>query len=168
MSSSGTFSFALRRGLVIGVLALGACGFTPVYGPGGSGGKLQNSVAFTAPATELGFRVRTTLEDRFGPISGSAADYSVNIALSSRQNSAAVNDEGDITRLDIQGTARWDLTNADQTYSTGGDVRATTSYSATGTTVATQAAERDAVERLAQILADRIAADLILASGSLP
>ena len=168
MSSSRNNSFALRRGILIGVLTLGACGFTPVYGPDGSGGKLQNSILFTAPETELGFRLRTTLEERLGTVNNSAAIYTVNIDLSSNQDTAAVNEEGDITRLDIRGTARWDIMNADQTYSTGGDVRAITSYSATSTTVATQAAERDAIKRLAQILADKIAADLLLTSGSLP
>ena len=157
----------MRRGLLIGALALGACGFTPVYGPGGSGGKLQDNLQITAPATELGFRVRTTLQDRFG-LGGGDAAYLVDIDLTSRPSSAAVNDEGDITRFDLRGTATWTLETPDQSFATGGDVRATTSYSATGTTVATQAAERDALERLAQILADRVAADLIIASGSLP
>ena len=145
---------------------LGACGFTPVYGPAGSGGKLQNAVSFQAPDTEFGFRVRTALEDRFGP--ASAEQFRVNISLTSTTDAAAIDVDGDISRFDISGVAQWVISSADGSSQTRGDVRTFTSYSATGSTVATQTAERDARTRLAQALADMIASDLIIAAGSLP
>lgn len=166
MSFDGSKPFASRRALLIGALFLGACGFTPVYGPGGAGTKLQNTIAFTAPLTEFGFRVRTTLEDRFGW--SNSPTYTVEIDLNSRQTTAAIDVDGDITRFDISGTAAWVLSSTDGAAVTRGEVQTSTSYSATGTTVATQTAERDARARLAQALADMIAADLILAAGTLP
>ena len=166
MSSDGSKSHAQRRLLLIGALALGACGFTPVYGPGGSGDKLQNALQFSAPETEFGFRVRTTLEDRFG-LTGTPL-YTVEIGLNSKRTTAAIDVDGDTTRFDISGTAAWVLSTLDGSTVTRGEVQTSTSYSATGTTVATQTAERDSRARLAQALADLIATDLIFASGRLP
>lgn len=156
---------ALRRSLFIGVLALGACGFSPVYGPSGEAVQLQNAVTFAAPSTEFGFGVRTALEDRFGTVG--AVRYAVQIELSSQTEAAAIDTEGDIIRFDVRGKAAWALSTADGSQAANGEVRTFTSYSATGTTVATQTAERDARARLAQALADMIATDLVLAVGSL-
>ena len=49
-----------------------------------------------------------------------------------------------------------------------GNVDSFTGYSATGTTVATRAAERDAYERLMTILADQIVTRLEAGAGALP
>lgn len=166
MSSDGSKPLTRRHLLLAGLVALGACGFTPVYGPGGSGGKLQNAISFNAPNNEFGFRVRTALEDRFGSVA--TERYRVEIGLSSKTNPAAIDEDGDITRFDVLGTASWMIKTADGASASRGEVQTFTSYSATGTTVATQTAERDARARLAQALADMIAADLILAAGTLP
>ncbi len=77
---------------------------------------------------------------------------------------ATITEDGDITRLNLTGIAEWQV--ADQ--QTGvvlyeGLAQTFTSYSATGSTVATQAAESDALDRLAIALADLVTQQLLTA-----
>ena len=44
-------SWSRRAILLSGALALAACGFTPVYGPGGTGGKLFGQIRADDPNT---------------------------------------------------------------------------------------------------------------------
>ena len=141
-------------------MALGACGFTPLYGTNGEAQALLGKVRFVTPETEFGFRVARALETRFGFAEANAIEVTVD--LSERQSSAAVTSDGDITRFDITGVATW---SGDGQANLEGQVQSFTGYSATGSTVATQAAERDARARLAQILADQLSTDLIIALG---
>ena len=66
-----------RRGLLCLPLALAACGFAPVYGPGGAGGKLQNRVRTADPKTPDDFAFAGRIAERLGP--DSAATY-VNVS----------------------------------------------------------------------------------------
>ena len=68
-----------------------------------------------------------------------------------------MNQEGNIERYDVLGRATYELRDAatDAVVSSG-DVESFTGYSATGTSVASLAAERDARERLMIILADLV------------
>jgi LPS-assembly lipoprotein len=145
--------------VVLSLLATAACGFTPVYGPGGAGTRLQGRVTVVAPQTVAGFRLRTRLEDQFGR--GGANDLVLTVTLAEKRESAAITPQGDITRFSLLGTADWTLTSGTREVATG---RATsfTSYSATGSTVATQSAETDARTRLSVTLADLILADVLL------
>ena len=61
------------------------------------------------------------------------------------------------------GSSDYSLRAADGTTITSGSVSGFTGYSTTGTTVATEAAEADAEERLAVLLADQIMARLMAA-----
>lgn len=149
-----------RRFVLLGLVALGGCGFTPLYGTGGAGRALQGQLRFVTPETELGFRVRRDLVSRFGEPEASATE--VSITLSETSSAAAVTSDGDTTRFDITGIANWSAPSTDLS----GKVQSFTGYSATGSTVATQAAERDARARLAQILADQLAVDLIVVLGA--
>ncbi len=146
------------------MLGLGACGFAPVYGPGGAASELSGALSFKTPETELGFRVSSALQDRLG--SAETAKYEVTITLSETQSEAAVTADGDTNRFDLTGIGNWQATPSSGGTPVTGRVQSFTSYAATGTTVATQAAERNARARLAQILADQIATDLIIALGS--
>ncbi len=151
-------SKATRRTALLGLMALGACGFTPVYGPGGSA--LRGSVEVATPSTVEGFRLGTTLIERFGP--AEVPRYLLSVSLAETQTVAAQTIDGDSTRFDLNGTAEWVLTDADGAEVTSGTAQTFTSYSATGSTLATQTAERDARERLSVALADIIIADVTL------
>ncbi len=66
-SSEGALS---RRAALAGLAALpaAACGFAPVYGPGGRGRALDNAVEIEPPPNDAGaFDLAQQLQDRLGP-----------------------------------------------------------------------------------------------------
>jgi LPS-assembly lipoprotein len=145
-------------------LMLAGCGFAPVYGPGGAGTTLQNRVAVDAPVDRAGFLLVQRLEERLGRAGDPA--FRLAVQLDVREEARAIDPEGDIRRFHVIGRAAYTLTEA----GTGSVLRADTidtfvGYSATGTTVATLAAQRDAQDRLMTILADQIV--LRLQAGAL-
>lgn len=52
--------------LALPLLALAACGFEPVYGPGGAGAALQNRVLVDAPEDRFGYFLVREVESRLG------------------------------------------------------------------------------------------------------
>lgn len=162
-------SFSRRNFIKLGGVftALSACGFTPVYGPNGTGTKLQNNVYIQAPENiesdpiEDAYYLVRNLESRLGRSSDAA--YRLNLTLSSREVGQAITADSEITRYSLLGTAGYTLVReSDGQIMASGDVENFTGYSATGTTVQTQASENDAHERLMVILADQIVTRLFV------
>ncbi|MEO0633891.1 MAG: LPS assembly lipoprotein LptE [Pseudomonadota bacterium] len=136
-------------------LMLAACGFSPVYGPGGSGAALQNRIVVDPPRDREGFILVRQLEDRLGR--PSSAVYRLAVAIEIGQENRAIDPDGDIRRLHLVGAADYTLFDtASGATVAEGSVDSFVGYSATGTTVATLAARRDAQNRLMTILADDI------------
>ncbi|WP_299139184.1 LPS assembly lipoprotein LptE [uncultured Tateyamaria sp.] len=140
-------------------LALAACGFEPVYGPNGTGTQLQNRVLVDPPRDREGFLLVQRLEERLGRAGDPA--YRLSVELNLRQEDRAIDPDGDIRRFHLIGAATYALMDT----STGTVIRSDrvdnfVGYSATGTTVATLAAQRDAQARLMTILADEIVVQL--------
>lgn len=153
-----------RRAVVLGLLAgpgLAGCGFAPAYGPGGGGERLRGRVAVAAPDTPDGFVLGARLEDRLGRAPDGAALRLV-ADLSVEAVSAAVTPGGAITRYDLVGRAPWRLLGPGEAVLAQDEATAFTGYSATGTTVATAAAEADARARLMALLAEAIVTRLLL------
>lgn len=151
-----------RRAALLAVLGLAGCGFAPAFVPGGSAAQWQNAVIVDAPETPMGFRMGARLRETLG--APSAAKFTMMIAPQAAPVPATITEEGDITRLNLTGNATWQI----KELATGavveeGLVQTFTSYSATGSTVATQAAETDALERLSVALADLIVQQLLTA-----
>ncbi len=155
-----------RRLALLGLLALAGCGFSPAFGTAGAATPLRNAVAVTAPDTVAGFRLRTRITDRLG--TADTPRFALNVTLRQDQTAAAITTEGDTTRINLRGFADWTLTDTGGAVLTSGSTQTFTSYSATGSTVATQAAATDAQARLATALADMIVADLTATAGDLP
>ncbi|XDA98578.1 LPS assembly lipoprotein LptE [Sulfitobacter sp. LCG007] len=142
------------------LLALAACGFQPVYGPGGTGTRLQNQVLVSEPDDADSYVVTRQLEQRLGR--GAPAAYTLEYTLATREEGLAVDRQGYTTRFNLLGKADYTLTEiATGRVVTSGSVDSFTGYSATGTTVATLASERDARIRLMTILADEIVQRLL-------
>ncbi|MFL4469631.1 LPS assembly lipoprotein LptE [Tateyamaria armeniaca] len=140
-------------------LTLSACGFTPVYGPSGAGTVLQNRVLVDQPDDRVGFLLVQRLEERLGRPNAPAFRLAVDLAL--REEARAIDPDGDIRRFHLIGSATYSLSEAGTGTVMRTDVVDTfVGYSATGTTVATLAARRDAQERLMVILADQIVLQL--------
>ena len=145
-----------RRSLLVLPLALAACGFTPVYGTGGAGAKLRGQVLVQEPSIQAGYLLTRHLEMRLGR-SGAQARYALDLIIDSSEEGLAINAAGDTTRFNLIGNVSYALRDTTTgTVVTSGTVQNFTAYSAIGTTVATLAAERDAIERLMVIFSDRI------------
>ena len=141
------------------ILSLSACGFEPVYGPGGAGTVLQNRVLVDQPDDRAGFFMVRRLEERLGRASDPAFRLAVDLAIS--EEARAIDPEGDIRRFHVIASATYTLIEA----GTGAVIQTDTvdnfvGYSATSTTVATLTARRNAQERLITILADEIVLQL--------
>lgn len=150
-----------RRFLSLLIAApLGACGFAPVYGPGGAGHALRGQVTVAPPDTRQGFMLVARLEDRLGRTSTPTLrlDWEIDTA----ERGLAITGSNDITRINLTGKLRFQLTEiaTEQTVQTG-EVSSFTAYSTTGSPVATAAARRDAEDRLMVVLADQLMSRLL-------
>lgn len=159
-----------RRQTLIALSALfagAACGFTPVYGPNGDASVLQDNLRVTTPARREGFLIAQRLEDRFGR--NTSGRYLLSVTPRVDRAGLATSVEGTTNRFQLTGQADYRLRDleTDTVVRTGG-VTDFTGFSATGSTVATLAAERDATARLMVILADQIVDRLILSAAGLP
>lgn len=149
-----------RRLTLLGLLALAGCGFAPIYGEGTG---YREQIAFESDDSVVGFRLNERLEERLGV--SAAPRYTLKSSIRTSQRAAAITADGDTARLNIIGTADWMLTDiATGVQVDGGEVEAFTSYSATGSTIATQSTRDDAAARLAVILADLIVSRLLIAA----
>lgn len=154
-----------RRFLILVPLALVACGFAPVYGPGGSAEGLQNSIRVADPTDKLGFDLVERLEEQLGR--PTAARFDLAYAIATEPVGVGVTSDGAITRYNLVGSVTYGLTDrATGASLSEGRVDSFTSYSATGSTVAGLEAEDDARTRLMRLLADQIVARLLATSGS--
>lgn len=158
-------SFSRRLFCLGSIAALGACGFTPVYGPGGGGAALQDAMLADAPNTRDGFLLVREIEERLGR--GSPPTFGLSYAIAVSEEAIAI-DPNDVTqRFNLLGEVTYALRHMETgTVVTSGKVSNFTGYSASGSTVATQAAERDARARLMSILADQLITRLVVAAPS--
>ncbi|MBN8631128.1 MAG: hypothetical protein J0L76_09770 [Rhodobacterales bacterium] len=164
---SGPVAPVTRRFALLAPFALAACGFTPAYGPGGSAGKLTETIWVQDPLDKNAFDLVERLEERLGRPENIRYDLAYTITTESV--GVGITSDNKITRYNLKGVVDYTLTErATGARVTGGRVQSFTAYSATGSTVAGLAAEEDAGLRLMRILADQIVARLIAASASLP
>lgn len=155
-----------RRAALLGLAALAGCGFTPVYGTRGTASHLYGQIAFELPDTIAGYHTRQELESKLG-VTQTAA-YVLTVTLDPVQDIAvAINDDNAARRTNLLGQASFKLADIAGNPLADGEVQASAGYSRTGNTVATSAAEDDALRRLSVNLADQIAT-LVWASAPAP
>ncbi|UWQ18130.1 LPS assembly lipoprotein LptE [Jannaschia sp. M317] len=150
-----------RRLLLAGALAtVAACGFTPVYGPGGDGLMLRSAVRVAEPSTDFDFAFTRQFEARLGR--PTAARYDLTYVIVTEETGLAIDGSNNITRFDLEGRMTWTLTaEGGVNPALRGIETAFTAYSATGSTISTLESERDAETRLAAILADKVVTRLL-------
>lgn len=159
-------SFDRRTLLILLPAALAACGFTPVYGPGGNGERLRGRVRVAAPDSTDSYLLVRNLEERLGRAAQPA--YALSFTLITDTQGQAITAANETTRYSIVGRVDYALKSlASGDVVASGQVDNFTGYSATGSTVETLAGERDARARLMTILADQIATRLY-ATAELP
>jgi LPS-assembly lipoprotein len=151
------------------VLSLAACGFTPLYGPDAPASRMAGRVEVATLQGAPGFRLREQLTGRLGP--AIEPTHRLEIALDLEQTGVALTEQNFTTRYNVVGTADFRLVPlAGGPPVLTGQVRAITGYSApaseTASAFATLAAERDAEQRVARDLADKILQRLALSAGT--
>ncbi|MCO6384526.1 MAG: hypothetical protein JXQ91_08910 [Vannielia sp.] len=150
------------------LVTLASCGFAPLYGPGGPGDTLHGQIEIAEPTTDNEFEFVSRVETRLGRTA--AGPMRLDYAITTRREGLAITADQETQRYNLLGEVTYQVTDT-----TSGAVLSTgrtdsfTSYSATGTTVATTAAARNAEERLMVILADQAVTHLLAtAEGFLP
>jgi len=148
-----------RRILFLLPLALMACGFTPVYAPGGTASALRGKVEVAEPESVNSYLLVQNLEERLGR--PNVPVYSLSLTLLTGEQGQAVTASNETTRYSVVGKVDYVLSDiASKEPVASGSVENFTGYSATGSTVETLSSERDAHERLMVILADQITTQL--------
>ena len=156
-----------RMALALPAILLAACGFRPALAPFGPASRLQDAILADDPVDGHGYVFVREFEERLGR--GDPARYGLSHAISIIDESNSVADGNVSRRQQIVGSVTYalrDLGTSEVVAS--GRVDSFTGYLAAGTTVATEAARRSAVERLLGVLADQMVADLTTASAGFP
>ena len=123
------------------------------------------AIAVDPPGDKNAFDLVERLEQRLGR--SSVPVYGLAYSIGTQANGVGITQDYAITRYNVAGSVSFvlrDLQTAQDI--TSGSVEGFTSYSASGTTVSTLIAERDANARLMRLLADQIVARLIATSGA--
>lgn len=143
----------------LGLAGLAACGFSPAYAPGGAASRLHGRTLLPDPNSEESYLLIRELEQRLGR--AGSVDYALELTLRISESRLAVNAANDTTRFRVSGDLDYKLRDASGALLTEGQVTNFTGYSATGSTVATQAAGRAARARIVTMLADLLMSRLI-------
>ncbi len=149
-----------RRLFLTSLLALGACGFSPVYGPGGAARGLNGAIEVEAPQTGDEYELVKRLEERLGR--PEATRFTLGYRLETHEEASGITASAETTRKQLFGTLTFTLTeDATGQVVQSGSVTSFTSYSQQGTTVATASSAQDAHKRLMVALADLLTTRLI-------
>jgi len=146
-----------RRGFLSAALVLAGCGLTPVMDP--SSQRLYNQILIQAPVNRAEYELVRNLEAQLG--AAKSARFALHYELKVTEDNIVVSAAQEISRYSLVGELEYSLLDADGAFLTRQTAKSFTGYSATGTTVATQRAQRDAYDRLMAIMAGQVASALL-------
>lgn len=157
-------SIVRRLACIAFALALAGCGFHPLYGKYGnkSADTTFRSIYIEPIPERVGYQLRSDLLDLFNaPSAPSGASYRLKIELRYDEKGLAVQESAAVTRYSYRLTARYQLLKA----GTGdvlkkGVVHSLTSYNVVQSPYATVVADKDAQDRAAQDVAERLRTEL--------
>lgn len=148
-------------------VALTGCGFTPVYAPGGAADGLKGQISFAAPSTRDDQLLVRHLEQQLGHTTAGRFQFKYTLKVDQQRMAVAANNT--TARFNLIGKVDYQLIDpTSETVLISSSATQFTGYSATGTTVATRAADEDARARLMVILGDQVVAQLLAKSADLP
>jgi len=150
----------VRALLLTGLLALGACGFEPLYGTADRGaetGQLLSRIEVPPIADRLGQLVRTELNNRLKPRPAPQPLYAVVVTLTESTQGLAVRRDASATRANLIVNATFTLSAISGGENLlSGEIRSVNGYDILTSDFATLAAEKDARRRGARDVADAI------------
>jgi LPS-assembly lipoprotein len=148
-------------------LALSACGFHPLYGNVGTSGNIGAMLSgiYVEPIPDrVGYELRNDLLDLFNATGAADGNpYRLKLSLSEEEEAVILQPNTAITRYNYTLTAHYDLVRRAETMPVkSGDVSALTAYNVASAPFlfGTVTAERDAKDRAANEIADRIRTQL--------
>ena len=137
---------ARRFFLAFALFALAACGFTPVYGPGGAGDGLRGAILVNEPDNRNEFTFVSRLEERLGR--AQAAPFALTYTIETKTQGVGITPAQETTRYNLFGTVTYAVIDRGSgAVIDTGVVENFTGYSATSLIVGTQSVTRDANER---------------------
>ena len=148
------FLLSTAGATAVAAAALAGCGFTPAFGPGSVAQGLQNTVMLRAPTNKNEYDFVKAVEDRLGY--ATTHTYNLTYSISIASETVAVTTAQEQQRVNLNGTLDFTLTHVDGTAIARGRETGFTSYSTSGSTIATDSAQKDANRRLMQILVDHM------------
>jgi len=141
---------------LVGLLALAACGLTPIYGSGAD----KQIYNIQAPKNRMQFELVTALETQIHH--SKTASHTLTYQLSTQNVSTVVSSDQELNRFRVKGRLTYKIMDSVGNMQSSGTVSAFTAYSATGSTLATDRSQRDAEDRLMVILADKLVQNITL------
>ncbi len=145
-------------------LTLAACGFHPLYGKfGNSSADATFRSVYIEPIPErVGYELRSKLLDLFNaPNAPSSAAYKLKIELKADEKGLAVQQNASVTRYTYHLTARFRLVAARSgDVLKRGVVHSLTNYNVVQSPYATVVADKDAQDRAAEDVAERLRTEL--------
>lgn len=137
-------------------LALGGCGFTPMYAQPGVSGGLQH-IDVVAPKGRIGYLLRESLDDDFGHAKGEAPQYRLEMVLTELRQAHGLNANDVAQRYELGLKVAYTLTEI----ATGRQVHAGVAFSNISYDSAAQpyagiAAAEDVQDRLASDAAQKV------------
>ncbi|GJL90888.1 LPS assembly lipoprotein LptE [Hyphococcus sp.] len=151
-------------------LALGACGFKPIYATaqGESPISRQVSVANIAAPETVAPYMMDALDARLGAVNGEKPRYELYVEAREGAERLAVQIDATVTRYNYRLSARYRVIDTQTGDSFKGVARAVTSYNIVNSQYSTLFAERAAVEKAARQLAEEIERDILVRFSESP
>jgi LPS-assembly lipoprotein len=158
----------IRVRALLPLLLLSACGLKPLYSAGGSGpvGSVLSQVEVAPIEGKSGWLVSNALRDRLGAAGTGAARYRLQIKLDDQIAGFGVRRDDAVSRERRTLRARYQLVDlGDNSVVVDATAGSDAGIDVVQSEYATIAAENSALERLAEIVADKIVARVALYGG---
>lgn len=160
----------VRRNLLTGLvlsatLALGACGFTPMYGAGGAATGLSD-IRVETGEERIDFLLQEALLDAMGS-RHAAGPYTLRTETDLSSIGLGIGADAIVQRFQIAVTVDYDVVDESGAAIVSGQVTGQASYDLSSSPYASLASEQDAEERAARMAADRLTAHLVRAFSQL-
>lgn len=160
----------VRRNLLTGLvlaaaLALGACGFTPMYGAGGAATGLSD-IRVQTGEERIDFLLQEALLDAMGSRYASGP-YTLRTETDLSSIGLGIGADAIVQRFQIAVTVDYDVVDESGAAIVSGQVTGQASYDLSSSPYASLASEQDAEERAARMAADRLTAHLVRAFSQL-